>query len=66
MAGLNVDAIEARIAELEEAKAQYVERASAEFNRQAGAFDGAIAELRRLLGDDSAPGENEKSTDNGE
>jgi hypothetical protein len=52
--------LEARIEDLTEERKKYVEMASAEFNRQVGAFDGAIAELRRLLGDDSTPGGNEK------
>jgi len=41
--------IQARIAELEQERDEYIKQANLEVNRKVGEYDGAIAELRRLL-----------------
>ena len=48
---MNKERIQARIAELEQEREEYIAQANLEVNRKVGEYDGAIAELVRLLAD---------------
>ena len=50
---MNTERIQARIAELERERDAFVKQANIEVNRKVGEFDGAIAELKRLLDEDA-------------
>ena len=46
---MDKERIQARIAELEQERDNFIKEANAEVNRRIGQFDGAIKELKRLL-----------------
>ena len=48
---MNKKRIQARIAELIKEREAYIAQANLEVNHKVGEYDGAIAELRRLLDD---------------
>ena len=54
---MDKERIQARIAELEELRDSFIKEANAEINRRIGEFDGAIAELKRLLDNDQGESE---------
>ena len=50
---MNTERIQARIAELERERDDFIKQANIEVNTRVGAFNGAIAELKRLLDEDA-------------
>ena len=50
---MNKERIQARIAELERERDDFIKQANIEVNARVGTYNGAIAELKRLLDEDA-------------